>query len=183
MFRSIGPGDVDILNYLGVRNQRHDITRSANYNLKLPLRSASRPSKELNDLLRRGTGKTQERTLAGRIAGTEKPVTKEDLIKAYFKANENRAVDYAKIKALLEDYRRLGLSKDDLERSITFGGRKTDEFGDAYSSILSSIINNEFVPVDPPVYTDFSRDMSPVTDFPSQEFNLIYETLKRKPIE
>ena len=182
-FRSIGPGDVDILNYLGVRNQRHDITRSANYNLKLPLRSASRPSKELNDLLRRGTGKTQERTLAGRIAGTEKPVTKEDLIKAYFKANENRAVDYAKIKALLEDYRRLGLSKDDLERSITFGGRKTDEFGDAYSSILSSIINNEFVPVDPPVYTDFSRDMSPVTDFPSQEFNLIYETLKRKPIE
>ena len=182
-FRSIGPGDVDILNYLGVRNQRHDITRSANYNLKLPLRSASRPSKELNDLLRRGTGKTQERTLAGRIAGTEKPVTKEDLIKAYLKANQNRFVDYAKIKALLEDYRRLGLTKDDLERSITFGGRKPDEFGDAYSSILSSIINNQFVPVDPPVYTDFSRDMSPVTDFPSQEFNLIYETLKRKPIE
>ena len=182
-FRSIGPGDVDILNYLGVRNQRHDITRSANYNLKLPLRSASRPSKELNDLLRRGTGKTQERTLAGRIAGTEKPVTKEDLIKAYLKANDNRAVDYAKIKALLEDYRRLGLSKDDLERSITFGGRKPDEFGDAYSSTLSAIINNQFVPVDPPIYTDFSRDMSPVTDFPSQEFNLIYETLKRNSIE
>ena len=182
-FRSIGPGDVDILNYLGVRNQRHDITRSANYNLKLPLRSASRPSKELNDLLRRGTGKTQERTLAGRIAGTEKPVTKKDLIKAYLKANQNRAVDYAKIKALLEDYRRLGLSKDDLERSITFGGRKPDEFGDAYSSTLSAIINNQFVPVDPPIYTDFSRDMSPVTDFPSQEFNLIYETLKRNSIE
>lgn len=182
-FRSIGPGDVDILNYLGVRNQRHDITRSANYNLKLPLRSASRPSKELNDLLRRGTGKTQERTLAGRIAGTEKPVTKKDLIKAYLKANQNRAVDYAKIKALLEDYRRLGLSKDDLERSITFGGRKPDEFGPAYSSTLSSIINNQFVPVEPPVYTDFSRDMSPVTDFPSQEFNQIYETLKRNPIE
>ena len=105
------------------------------------------------------------------------------MIKAYLKANQNRFVDYAKIKALLEDYRRLGLSKDDLERSITFGGRKPDEFGPAYSSTLSSIINNQFVPVEPPVYTDFSRDMSPVTDFPSQEFNQIYETLKRSPID
>ena len=75
------------------------------------------------------------------------------------------------------------MSKDDLERSITFGGRKTDEFGPAYSRTLSAIIDDEFVPVDPPVYTDFSRDMSPVTDFPSQEFNLIYETFKRNSID
>tara|TARA_Y100000114_G_scaffold135963_1_gene137159 strand:- start:261 stop:3947 length:3687 start_codon:yes stop_codon:yes gene_type:complete len=131
--RSIPDGDIDLMAHLGVRRQRFDMTASIPYNFLPTMRAYSRPDTELRELLRKGVGAN---------------VSRDDLGRAYDKAQQNRSADMLKLRALIKDYEAMGMDFTEIVNAFSRGGAFPDkELGETMRGVLESSKLNNFIPL------------------------------------
>ena len=119
--------------HLGVRRQRFDMTASIPYNFLPTMRAYSRPDTELRELLRKGVGAN---------------VSRDDLGRAYDKAQQNRSADMLKLRALIKDYEAMGMDFTEIVNAFSRGGAFPDkELGETMRGVLESSKLNNFIPL------------------------------------